>query len=89
MQRQVWKFPLALGQPTKVSVPPSSKLVMAAPDPRTGGPALWFELPTMGANADRLFVVYGTGHPIDDTADVHVGSMIDPNGFVWHVYERP
>jgi len=34
-----------------------------------------------------VFKVIGTGHPRPENAE-HVGTVQDPDGFVWHVYRR-
>jgi len=93
VSRVVWKFPIAIGPITTISIPSSDEdhphkplAVLAGLDPATGGPALWIELDPDAPRVDRHFVVRGTGHPIDED-EIHVGSLIDRN-FVWHIYER-
>lgn len=47
----------------------------------------WAEAGDNGAgNQPRLFQVYGTGHPLPNTAK-WVGTCDRINGFVWHLYE--
>lgn len=91
--RTVWKFPIAIGSITTISIPsddeipPSRPLVvLAALDPASGGPAIWVELNPDAPRIDRHFIVHGTGHEVKEN-ETHVGSMID-RGFVWHIYER-
>lgn len=93
MSRTIWKFPIAIGSITTISIPaddecpPNKPLaVLAGLDPATGGPALWIELNPDAPRVERRFIIHGTGHEIDED-ETHVGSLIDRD-FVWHIYER-
>lgn len=48
----------------------------------------WVELDTVPSlqKVSRTFVVYGTGSKIGDN-DLHHGSFVTPEGYVWHLYE--
>jgi hypothetical protein len=41
--RTIWKFPIDFRGWTPVRLAPNSKVVLAALDPATGGPAIWLE----------------------------------------------
>lgn len=91
MSRVVWKFPIAIGPVTTISIPRSAQVRLAALDPASGDPAIWVELDPEAAREDRRFVIYGTGHEIEGDGgypyDLHVGSVIH-GAFVWHIYEK-
>ena len=91
MNRVVWKFPVGLQSATSIELLALARVVLAGLDPATGGPAIWVELDPEAPRANRRFLIYGTGQPIEGDggypSDIHVGSIIDRD-FVWHVYER-
>lgn len=78
--RTIHKFPI--GQP--IEAPADAKVVLIGA--QGNRVCVWLEIETTKPTARRLFSMYGTGHPIPDSA-VHVGSFQD-GSFVWHIYER-
>lgn len=100
--RTIWKYAVRVGHFTRVPIGPDAKVVLAAIDPATGGPAIWVDhvvpdvsaAPAEGAAPyegvvypHRLFIAEATGAELDHDM-IHHGSMIDRT-FVWHVLERP
>jgi hypothetical protein len=91
----IWKFPLLLSGWNDIRVGADgdgvTQVVLTAPDPATGNPAIWIAHDPEGAPMLRSFLIVGTGHTIPSGDDIepveHVGSMI-AGAFVWHVYER-
>lgn len=47
---------------------------------------VWIELDTDAPKVNRVFEIFGTGWDIDGMAG-HCGTLVDPSGFVWHLYE--
>ncbi|TSP14029.1 DUF7352 domain-containing protein [Cupriavidus campinensis] len=47
---------------------------------------LWAELDTAAFKIGRDFTVVATGWEMDDD-DRHLGTVVTPTGFVWHLYE--
>ncbi len=91
MARVIWKFPINVTKVTAIEIPEAAQIRLAALDPASGAPAIWVELNPEAPRRERLFRVYGTGHPIDGDGgypyDIHVGSVIDRT-FVWHIFEQ-
>lgn len=87
MTRQVLRCNIAIDDFNVVTISQDAKIVHVAPCQIQPNERIdiWYETsdPTM-----RLWTrihVEGTGHPIaDDTT--HVGSVVCPNGLVWHLY---
>lgn len=48
-------------------------------------PFIWAEVDTQLITEDRQFIVYGTGHMIDEKAK-YIATAHNA-GFVWHLYE--
>lgn len=70
-----------------IHLPVSAHVVLFGADGR-GVRCLWVEQDA-DPNADKVprsFKVYGTGSTIEEN-DLHHGSYITPNGYVWHLYE--
>lgn len=90
-RRTIWKFPIAIGPKTTISVPANARVVLTAIDPASGGPAIWMELNPNARFVDRRFIVHGTGGEIEGDggypSPLHVGSVID-RAFVWHIFEE-
>lgn len=85
--RTVYKYPVPVGPLLTVNLPQGAKIVLAAIDPASGGPAIWVEQDTDRILTQvRRFVIHATGDNQIMPNELHVGSMIDRN-FVWHVYE--
>jgi hypothetical protein len=81
---EVWKFPLALIDNQVVAMPEGSDLLHVGE--QYGTLTLWARVtPTGQREVDRLIIVRGTGHPI--FAQPHVGTVLMPNGLVWHVFD--
>jgi hypothetical protein len=86
--RAVYKFPLDITGRTTIMASSLTQIVLCAIDPASGNPALWLDADWPNEpRVERHFFVFGTGWAIEPHYK-HVGSVIDPGGFVWHVYER-
>jgi hypothetical protein len=86
--RKVYKFPLDITSRTPVMASILAPVVLVDIDPATCKPCIWIEADWVNEpQIERRFVVIGTGHEIAPDL-THIGSTIDPIGFVWHVYER-
>lgn len=88
--REVWKYPFKTTSPITVEVPYAAKIVHVGVDPADDGflPCVWIERQTQRpAKMQWVLSFVGTGMEIDDDR-VHVGSVVTPNGLVWHVYRR-
>ena len=83
-QRVVYKYPMP---DITVVVPGEHKVVLVGVDPKLDQLCLWVEHTLPIGPQNTQYNIVGTGHSIRD-ASSHVGSVIDPGGFVWHVYQR-
>ena len=79
--RAVWKFPLVPGWQTI----PATRVVHVGVDPMGDqtAPCVWAEVTDQSRGVD--VIAHGTGHEIEHSAE-HVGSVVTPVGFVWHVF---
>lgn len=89
----VWKYTIDIGEPdTWHQATPSTARVVHV-HPHQGSDRLldlWVEVDrSADAQPDSLDVfVVGTGHDFADVECAHVGSVVTPNLFAWHVYQR-
>lgn len=89
MNRVIHKTQLLVGQGVQTAIPYAAEVL--AIDLQYGAPMVWyitttgFELP-----AQRHLVCIGTGQMLHDncTPKTHVGTLIDPSGFVWHFFDN-
>jgi hypothetical protein len=84
--RSVWKFPFTSHLPLEAAIGARPVVVLVDNDPAGDGrlPCIWIES-TPPVVAVVRFEFCGTGHPAP--IGTHVGSVVVPAGFVWHVYK--
>lgn len=85
--RSVRRYVLAVGEraTVKLSSPAGPVLAVAARD--EGVVEFWDEHIDDGSAFDRVFEVFGTGHPIPDGAQWRGTASRTESGHVWHLYE--
>ena len=81
-ERTVFKYRLNFGV-TTLPLPTGASVVYVGTQHEDV--YLWVELHQDHPTESRVFIVHGTGHPIDH-ASTYVGTVQIPP-FVWHVYE--
>ena len=82
----IYKYEITAIDPVKTFQWPRFSKVVHVDSQSPGTMQLWVELYQFDQLEDRIFVVYGTGHHIQE-GDVYVGTVLD-EPFVWHLYER-
>ncbi len=82
--KTVWKFPLKIIGEQLIKMPLYTEIIHVGLDPK-GVPCLWGRVDTVQLHIEREFYVTGTGHPLPDGDNRHVGSFVD-GAFVWHVW---
>lgn len=94
--RTIWKFgPLTesgprgsqFGSSDGIEMPDAAKIVHIGPD-ASGELHIWAFVDPKAERVQRKFLVYGTGHDIEELGLVHHGSALLPNGLVFHVFEK-
>ncbi len=82
--KTVWKFPLLLGDETKLEMPQLAEVVRVG----SQGEAvmLWALVLPDAPKEERFFFVSGTVHPVEMSA-AYIGS-VTMGRFEWHVWER-
>lgn len=87
-ERVVWKYQLDFDGKADLHVGADARVVHIAADP-TGNymAVVWVEHTLDGSSLILPLIIHGTGHPITKNA-FHVGTVVTPSGFVWHVYRR-
>lgn len=82
--KTIWKFPLAVIDEQRVTMPCGAKLL--AVQDQGGMMCLWAMVDTEAAKVTRAIRIYVTGNPIPDDAGLHVDTVQDGR-FVWHVFD--
>lgn len=81
----VWKFPIQILDVQDVMMPPHAEIIHAGLDPQ-GQPCVWARVKPTDVKVERGVYLTGTGTPIPDGDNRHVGSFTH-GPFVWHVWE--
>lgn len=81
----VWKFPIEIIAVQGVMMPPRAEIIHAGLDP-AGDPCVWARVNPTTEKVERSICVTGTGGPIPEGENRHVGSFTH-GPFVWHVWE--
>lgn len=76
----VWKYPIG----TVIEVPIGASIIHFGT--QHNHPMIWAECDPMGPKAPRRFEQILTGMEIPKDG-VHIGSVVNPSGFVYHIYE--
>ena len=85
MSRVVYKYPIESN--LSVTIPGQHKVLHVGIDPKLPNTiCVWAELDMLnGSESKTEYFPVGTGHAVFANW-FHVGSVIHPNGLVWHVY---
>lgn len=82
----IWKFPLIVQRHQKVELPMGSQPIHI--DMQGGQPTLWAVVDPQLPTEHLDVVMFGTGHPIVETAPLmHLGTVMD-GSLVWHYFLR-
>lgn len=89
MKRQVWKYPIDVGE-NRITMPKGAKILTAQMQRDT--PVLWAEVNVYDKHEElacesRNILVTGTGHDIDRNLDLQYIATFQMSWMVWHVYE--
>ena len=86
--RSVRRYALGVGERVYVELSsPTGPLLRVAASPAEGVVEFWDEHIDDGSAFDRVFQVFGTGHPIPSDAQWRGTTERTPSGFVWHLFE--
>ena len=87
MNTVIWKYDLdIIGGLQVVEMPQGAELL--AVQEQGGYPCMWVSVDPVKPAEQRMFRVYGTGHPfVPDEVSVYRGTVQAQGVYVWHVYE--
>lgn len=88
--RTVYKYDLSLTDVSEIRMPTAAKIrhIDWQLTSFNSGIKIWVEIdPDNPTFETRKFHIYGTGQGISSYHHLHRGTVITPDGFVWHVYE--
>lgn len=80
----VWKFQIQIIDVQSVMMPAHARVLHVGLDPQ-GQPCLWAEVQSENQPVKFSVHVTGTGHPMPEGDNRHVGSFTQ-GPFVWHVW---
>lgn len=84
--KAVWKYPLRMGGSFTLQMPSGARPVRVAM--QAGDPHMWAIVESEAEREDRVFCIYGTGHPIGSTPATHYVGTFEHGPFVWHLFEE-
>lgn len=82
--RTIYKYPIQFGW-NGISLPLEAEIVHIGE--QYGQLQMWVEQDPNRPMTQRQFNVYGTGHPIYNSNEHHLATVITGD-FVWHIYEN-
>lgn len=82
----IWKFPIAITDEQKITMPEGARLLHAGLDP-TGLPCVWAVVDPLAVKIEATVLVCGTGNPLRAVGrgTFHLGSF-NQGPFMWHVF---
>jgi len=82
--KTVWKFPIEITDVQILQMPHGAEIIHAGLDPQ-GGPCVWARVNPNNSPAETSLHISGTGHPVPDGDNRHVGSL-NQGPCVWHLW---
>ena len=83
--KTIWKFPFEISDSVAIDMPRDS--VILSVECQGNEPCIWAMVDPKAESVTRLFLVYGTGHPIDGVSVMRHVATFQQNHFVWHMFE--
>jgi hypothetical protein len=84
--KTIYKYPIPYGSTDTYTEMPNGARILAV-QMQNGKPYVWAIVETTMEVVGRRFVLYGTGHALDDYYGTYIGTFQD-GPFVWHLFER-
>lgn len=83
---RIWKYPI---RPDLLNLRLPADAKMLCVGVQNGEPQLWVLLDKEAPLVSRSIRVYGTGHPMDDSPRLYIGTFfLDDAALVFHVFEE-
>lgn len=84
--KTIWKFHLAVTQEQPLAMPEGSEILTV----QLQGDALvlWAKVNDARPTVERIFHVYGTGHPVHGVAELEYIATVQVGAIVLHIFER-
>lgn len=84
--RTIWKYDLQVKDNQFVNMPRGARVLSV--QAQNDFPCIWAEVDSEQPKEPRMFVMYGTGHPMVGQSSLYVGTFQLRGGqLVFHVYE--
>lgn len=85
--RTIWKYELPISDKVSVPMPRGAQVLSVAE--QYGKLCVWALVSTTQEKEPQRFGIYGTGLPAEDAgAGYFLGTVVMPNGLVWHVFRE-
>lgn len=82
----IYKYLIAIEDYQQIDMPEEAKIISL--QIQNDMPCIWVEVDTSKRQSPRPFFLYGTGQPIGDISQIHIGSFQLLGGkLVYHLYE--
>ena len=83
--RTIWKYPVEITDRFIWNIPSGAKFLTLDSNPQL---AMWFEVDSDAPKEIRQFVVFGTGHQMQEDVNLTYLGTVFVLGLVFHVYEK-
>lgn len=83
--RTIWKYELGVADAIVMYLPQGA--IILTVQNQDGRMTMWAEVLPDAPKERRIFVIRGTGHPMQGNETIYIGTVQMSYGLVWHVYE--
>ncbi len=85
MDMTIFKYPFAIKDEFKLDLPIQAEIL--AVDTQFDTPCIWAKVNADAPTEEVTFQIRGTGHPMRDGCDQHIGTFQMRDGaLIWHVF---
>jgi len=84
--KTIYKYEVPMGDVSSIRMPQGATVLSF--QMQNGTPFIWALINEDVPEAERQFVLVGTGHPIDDSWSLKFIGTTQQGPFVWHLFER-
>jgi len=85
--RRIFKYPLELTDHQTITIRSFTPCMdVLHVDMQNDTITLWAENDVTGPEVEIDVFIVGTGNPMPNGAILHIGTVVDAHGFVWHVF---
>lgn len=84
--KTIWKYTLLVTDRQTITLPEGA--IFLDVQLQNGEPQIWALVDPKVLQDERVIIIHGTGHPINNDVGNYIATFQQPP-FIWHVFEAP